>query len=233
MRIQTIWAVLFILPVWLFFPGNEGKIQAAPLNPVEVAKKLQMTYDKSVGLQADFHQETLLKMTRRKKTGSGRVTFLKPSHMRWDYLTPDHQILISDGKTISMYFENERQLIITSAEDYLQSDVTYSFFSGTGDILRDFEVLAPDIQAGKSEDSYLIKLIPKNPHPHAAYLYLWVDVNTFLIQRLQIIDHFDTITDIVFDNLRVLEKDEADSSLKINSGLFTFIPPPGTEIIRQ
>lgn len=233
MRIQTIWAVLFVLPAWLFFPCNEGEIQAAPLNPVEIARKLQITYDKSVGLQADFQQETLLKMTRRKKTGSGRVTFLKPSHMRWDYLTPDHQILISDGKTISMYFEKERQLIITSAEDYLQSDVTYSFFSGTGDILRDFEVLAPDIQADESEDSHLIKLVPKNPHPHVVHLYLWVNMKTFLIERLQIIDHFDTVTDIVFDNLRVLEKDGGENSLKINSGLFTFIPPPGTEIIRQ
>lgn len=213
------------------FPTNTAK--ANPQDPLQVAKMLQETYNRSIGLMADFRQETTLAMNRRKRSGAGTVIFVKPAHMRWDYMSPDRQVIISNGKTISIYLENEHQMIITSAEDYLQSDVTHSFFSGTGDILRDFEVLAPDNHELETEGAYLIKLIPKKLHPHVATLHIWTTQDTFLIKRLQITDHFDTITDIFFENVLMFKNNEDMNSRQINQDLFNFTPPPGTEILKQ
>ena len=93
------------------------------------------------------------------RQGSGSMIFLKPGHMRWDYIAPDHQVLISDGESITMYFEKSNQMIISNARDYLQSDVTYSFFSGTGDILKDFDIDEPDFKNVRGEFS------PYQAHP--------------------------------------------------------------------
>ena len=114
------------------------------IDPLDIAKKLQTTYENAANIMAKFSQTTTMKFSPRVRQGSGKMVFLKPGRMRWDYITPDSQVLISDGETISMYFEKSNQMIISDAKDYLQSDVTYSFFAGTGDILKDFDISGPD-----------------------------------------------------------------------------------------
>ena len=195
-----------------------------------VAQKLQDTYENATNLVAEFDQTTTVKFSPRVRQGSGRLIFLKPGRMRWDYLTPDRQVLISDGETISMYFDKSRQMIVSNAREYLQSDVTYSFFAGTGNILQDFNVSEPDI-FNQDKNFHLIKMTPKTVHPHVAAIHLWVTPDTFLITRMQITDHFDTVTDLIFSNIQI----DADyyGNRKIDTDLFRFSPPADTEIIEQ
>jgi len=150
--------------------------------------------------------------------------------MRWDYITPDHQIIISDGETITMYFEKNNQMIISNARDYLQSDVTYSFFSGTGDILKDFDIDEADFKNTR-ENSHLIKLIPKSTHPHVSYIHAWITDGIFLLEHLQIVDHFDTVTDLFFESLKIDSNSYGDR--EITKDIFSYTPPPDTEIIKQ
>lgn len=150
--------------------------------------------------------------------------------MRWDYITPDHQIIISDGETITMYFEKNNQMIISNARDYLQSDVTYSFFSGTGDILKDFDIDEADFKNTR-ENSHLIKLIPKSTHPHVSYIHAWITDGIFLLEHLQIVDHFDTVTDLFFESLEIDSNSYGDR--EITKDIFSYTPPPDTEIIKQ
>jgi len=204
--------------------------KAQTMSALEVAQKLQNTYEKAANLAADFNQTTTTKFSSRVRQGSGTMVFSKPSRMRWDYRTPDYQVLISDGETISMYFEKNNQMIVSKAKDYLQSDVTYSFFAGSGNILKDFDVNEPDNFMQK-ENFYLIKMTPKSLHPHVSSLHVWVSRDTFLIMHMQIIDHFDTVTDLYFDNIQI--DTDYYGSHKIEEDLFFFRPPAGTEIIEQ
>ena len=196
------------------------------------AARLQAAYEDTAGLVADFRQHTAMQLNRRSKSGSGTVVFLKPGHMRWDYMAPDRQILISDGKTIIMYFEKAKQMIVTAAREYIQCDVTYSFFAGSGNIMEDFTISAGDSTVDDSAGTSLIKLIPKKAHPQISRLYVWVGDDTSLIHRIRMIDHFDTITDLFFDNIKQLHGTDSNGPV-IDSELFSFSPPPGTEIINQ
>ena len=212
---------LFLLP---------AQVVAQPLNSVEIAQKLQSTYENAKNLVAEFNQSTSMKFSGRVRQGSGSMIFLKPGRMRWDYTTPDHQVIVSDGESISMYFEKSNQMIISNAKDYLQSDVTYSLFTGTGDILKDFEIVEPDFE-NVMEKSYLIKLIPKSTHPHVSFIHAWVSDGSFLLEHLQIVDHFDTVTDLYFKSVQI-NSDSYDGK-RITEKLFSFIPPANTEIIKQ
>ena len=66
--------------------------------------------------------------------------------------------------------------------------------------------------------------MPKVAHPQVEYLQVWMDEN-FVVRRLEIVDHFGTITDLVFSNIRRNEP--------VPPGTFVFTPPLGTEIIEQ
>ena len=205
-------------------------LSAQTMEPLAVAKKLQNTYEKATNLVADFNQKTAMKFSSRERQGSGTLIFSKPGKMRWDYKAPDFQVFISDGETFTLYFEKSNQMIITNAKEYLQSDVTYSFFAGTGNILKDFDVREPDF-INNTENSYLIKLTPKSSHPHVTSIHAWITRDSFLITRLQVIDHFDTVTDLFFGNIQI--DAENYGSLKIEDELFFFLPPANTEIIEQ
>jgi len=205
-------------------------VSAQEIDPLDIAMKLQTTYENAANIVAQFSQTTTMKFSPRIRQGNGKMIFLKPGRMRWDYITPDYQVLISDGETISMYFEKSSQMIISNAKDYLQSDVTYSFFAGTGDILKDFDISVPGFENAQP-DTYLIRLIPKSTHPQVSSMHAWINKETFLIEHLQIIDHFDTVTNLYFTDITI-DADYYDNR-KIGEDLFYFTPPADTEIIEQ
>jgi len=218
---------LLFLSTW----GWTCQATAEELSPKDIAARLQKTYEESTSLNAKFRQVTTMALTGKERLGFGTLVFMKPGLMRWDYIEPERQVLISDGDEISMYFANSNQMLITSAREYLQSDVSYAFFAGTGDVLRDFEAVRPEGQPEVAADEYAIELVPRQPHPQISRLYVQAARDTFLITRLRIVDHFDTVTDLYFEEIHLNVLAGADP--QTIAELFSFIPPPGTEIIEQ
>lgn len=185
---------------------------------------IQSTYAQTKTLRADFKQTTASRMSDRERLGSGTMVLAKPGLMRWDYTEPDQQVFVCDGDTISMYFAKEKQMMVTPAKEYLESDVTYAFFTGKGDIQRDFTVVGPEEEdIVEPVANYQLKLTPKQGHPQIDFINLWVDRKTFLLQRLKVTDKFGTVTDLVFS--KVTTNQEAPATL------FRFTPPEGTEVI--
>ena len=219
---MVIFKKITVLYVFLFFLAFTMEA-SAELGPEDKALKLQETYDKTLSFTADFSQSTSMKLSRRLRKGLGTLVIKKPGLMRWDYQEPDHQVLVCDGEVMSMYFSSARQMIVMSAEEYLQSDVTYAFFAGKGNILNDFNVgsIPDDYCCGDFPD---LKLVPKKQHPQVENIYLWLD-GRFLVSRMKISDHYGSVTDLSFTNIK-LNQSVADDA-------FTFVPPSGTEIVKQ
>ncbi len=214
---------LLVLSVGLLFlAGLPGSGRCAAPSPLELAQKLQARYEETKTMTADFKQSTSVPMTTRKRLGAGKVVIFKPGRIRWDYQTPDKQVLISDGKKVSMFIANSAQMVVQPVSEYINSDVTYAFFVGTGNIVRDFKVLPPERQADANLKA--IKLVPKTAHPQVDYLHVWIDEN-FMVRRLEIVDHFGSITDLAFSNIT--------RNAPVSPDVFVFTPPLGTEIIEQ
>ena len=219
LRLKPLLSLLIGLMFLAFSPASG---QCAAPTPLELARKLQARYEETKTMTADFKQSTAVPMSSRKRIGAGKVVISKPGRIRWDYLTPDKQVLISDGKKVFMYVANSGQMIVQPVSQYINSDVTYAFFAGTGNIVRDFNVLPSERQEGAGLK--VIKLVPKTPHPQVEYLHVWIDEN-FMVRRLEIVDHFGSITDLAFSNIRRNEP--------VSPEVFVFTPPLGTEIIEQ
>jgi outer membrane lipoprotein carrier protein len=218
-------AMVRLIFLWLgLFCSALGAVPArAATDPALLARQLQQTYEKTSSFQADFTQTTAMQISRRQRQGQGSMTILKPGLMRWDYTQPDRQVFICDGETMTMYFAQSAQQIVMAAKEYLQSDVTYSFFVGTGDILRDFEPRLPggDYCCGESPD---LMLYPRIEHGQVEHLEIWLN-DRHLVRRLKIFDHFGSVTELNFTNIRLNQP--------VDRQLFQFEPPAGTEIVRQ
>ncbi|TKB06713.1 outer membrane lipoprotein carrier protein LolA [Desulforhopalus sp. IMCC35007] len=202
--------------------------------PEDIAKRLQQRYDSMKSITFNFNQNTRGEITGKPKTGSGTAAFLKgnsKSKMRWDYLAPKRQVLLSDGLHFFMYFEELRQMIISPASS-LEKDLTYSFFSGKAQLQNDFYIRPADTELAGEENSTtnIIKLIPIVPHSQVQDIHLWVSKDS-LIHRIHIQDHFGTITVLNLSNIHT-DGLEGKGQAEIDT-LFSFTPPEGTEIIQQ
>lgn len=219
---------LFLLTLLIAF-AEIGQAESVD----HTAARLQNRYDAITSLSFDFVQDTRGQLSGRPKTGRGKAYFVKnttPGKMRWNYSDPDRQVLVSDGKTFSMYFESLQQMIVSPATA-LQQDLTYSFFTGSGNLLEDFTVSEADHTiTNQEEKTSVIKLIPRAKQTQVASIHLWVTEDS-LIRRIEILDLFDTLTVLNFSNLQVDTIDPGDK--KRMAQLFSFYPPEDTEIIHQ
>ncbi len=184
-------------------------------------------------LRFHFLQETSGEMTGRPQQGEGVATFLRNSSeknqkMRWQYSRPDMQIIISDGNAFFMYFKKLKQLIISPAKQ-LATDLTYAFFTGKGNLVNDFDILPATISSPAGE-AQTIKLIPRTPQQQVAEIELQAGADG-LITKIVITDHFGTITTLMLDKIEVNPLQGMPA--KELEELFSFTPPPDTEIIEQ
>lgn len=208
-------------------------------SPMELAQALQNKYNALTSLSFVFDQATITGT--RKRTGGGDAVFYRyqpanqagqtarQSVMRWNYTHPDPQIIVSDGETLSIYTEKDKQLIKTPASE-LESDITYAFFAGGRNLLDDFSPEPPDNSLIFSSGMNLraILLVPRQPHNQIKNVQVWFDDND-LIRHMKIADHFDSMTELTFDRIEANALPPGDR--KALENIIVFTVPPDTEII--
>ena len=230
--VQALFTLLVILP---FCPGI-AQADEQQEYPEDIATRLQNRYDAMTSLTFTFTQNTKGQVSGRPQTGSGQAFFAKTagiSRMRWNYAAPNQQILVSDGTTFSMYFAELKQMIISPAAS-LDHELTYSFFSGRGNLRQDFHILPANQEylstTPLADGIKIIKLVPQEQQTQVQDIHLWVTADS-LIKRIEIRDHFDTITNLTLSEVKANSLDGQDE--KALADLFSFTPPEGTEIINQ
>jgi outer membrane lipoprotein carrier protein len=205
-------------------------------DPEQLAAELQDNYSAVNSMSFSFSQTTSGPMTGRPKSGKGNGLYARTADkplMRWNYLTPDPQVVISDGRTISMYFEKLNQMIISEVDE-AQTDILFSFFAASEPLENHFTILPPFLETDISEadlpEMRSLRLEPLDKNSQIKNIHLWIGENS-IIRRIELLDHFDTKTTINFSNIETNPLDTAGQQEL--EKLFTFVPPEGTEIIRQ
>ena len=213
-------------------------------SPDQQALALQNTYSGMTSLTFTFDQIT--RTGSRQRVGRGEAVFYRyqepreegeesipatQSVMRWHYTEPDTQLIISDGETLSIYTEKDKQLIRTPAKE-LESDITYAFFAGTRNLLDDFTVQSgnADYLFSSGEELEVLLLVTRQPHNQIRDVQVWFDAE-LLIHHLVIRDHFDSVTELNFSSLQV--DSLAPGDRQELDRITTFPIPPGTEIISR
>ncbi len=231
-----------LLIMALLFPARAAEPEADTQTPRQLVTSLQEKYRRVTSLRFDFTQVT--RSGGRERRGRGYAVFLRPDRaaarddslpravMRWNYTAPDEQVILNDGHELSIYNARERQLIITPARE-INADITYAFFAGTRDLLDDFEAAPPDprlVFSMADRTLHAVRLVPRKPQAQVRYAQLWVD-DDLLIHRLVMEDHFDSVTELTFTDIR-LNTVNLDDPDQIRS-IVDLQLQPGTEIITR
>jgi outer membrane lipoprotein carrier protein len=216
-RVRLALVSLFVLAL------SAGEAFAKPLAVDNIVARLQERYNAIKSIEADFEQETALPSLNQRRLAEGRVYFKKPGGMRWDYLRPDKQEMVTDGKTLWIYIAAEKRAYRCDAQAYLQSQLTMDFFLGRGDFKKDFVIVrAPESEKARGK-FYILTLLPRYTHPQVSEIKLWIKKDTFLIDSILSKDHFSNTTLLNLKGQRI--------NGPLDDHIFAFSPPKGTEVI--
>lgn len=236
--------LLFCTTLLLCLPANFiGQVFAEQILEKEQIQQLQKKYQQLHSISFSFRQKTWTGGRERQGLGDAVFYRLKSQDqapgkkvetvMRWNYTAPDSQIILNDGKELSIYTATDKQMIVTSAEE-LNGDITYAFFSGTSNLLDTFQALPADERfappAEMKDTTRSVQLIPIEPHAQIKSIHLWYDKD-LLLKRLLMEDHFDAITEIVFSDLQLNALAKGDTATL--KKLLDLKLPADTEILRH
>ena len=168
-----------------------------------------------------FFQTSTLKAMAVQDTASGKLHVKKPGMMRWDYIEPDKQIIISNGEKLWIYRPEDNQVMEGKAPSFFGEGKGAGFLSDIKSVRQNF-LITLENQEGKQ--TYLLKLIPKNPTQDLSRIFLVISPDTFEVMEV--------ITYNLYDDETRIELSGYVYNEKLGDDMFRFEIPEGADVIR-
>jgi len=219
--------ISFLLFVFFFFGGQSGLASnlssktasppdASRLTLDEVIKKVEKNYSVS-GFSADFSQTSSIKAMEITDSASGRAFFKRSGKMRWEYETPDRQMIITDGKTLWVFRPDDNQVMIGKAPSFFEGGKGFSFLSDMKVIRQKFNMV---LEKETQEGYFVLKLLPREKTYDIVEIYLWISRKTFNVVRILTYNSYGDEIRIIFNNIQLKQMlDDSLFSFEISEGI--------------
>ncbi len=190
----------------------------------EVLAGLQKKYVAIKTMQANFIQEYRSRITKQTNTAKGKLFFVKPKLMRWDYTSSPKRSFRYDGKTF-YYIEPEKKRV-SKTTTVMQKDLVVAlvFLTGKGVLTDHFEVKKiPNKSFEQDIDTngkIVLELVPKKGEAESiAAMYLLLDPSDYTVTGVVLYDLVGNRNFIRFTNIQYGKKPP--------KGYFGFKTPKG------
>ncbi|GJM15742.1 MAG: outer-membrane lipoprotein carrier protein [Thermodesulfobacteriota bacterium] len=184
---------------------------------------IQKKYEQINNFQALFTQESEVKALNKTQLAQGEVWFKKPGKMRWNYNSPNKDQIVSDGKTLWFYDEEEEQVIETPLAQVSETQSTTTLLSGLGNIKELFNASFAESEDISPNGSYLVDLVPKGDEEYNK-VTISVNKTDMMVNTLYLYDPFGNLTTVKLADIKV------DGG--VSDSLFNFKTPDGAEVVK-
>jgi outer membrane lipoprotein carrier protein len=150
------------------------------------------------------------------RSAAGRLYLQRPGKFRWDYSQPSEQLVLADGKQIWFYDKDLAQANVRDMDTSLASTPA-SLLSGNGSVSTQFNVTALPQSAGLQ----WFQLVPK--HADTDFQLVRIGFDKGELRSMFLADKLNQITQLTFTNSK--------RNLPLAPDLFSFVPPPGVDVI--
>ncbi|MDM8551413.1 outer membrane lipoprotein carrier protein LolA [Desulfobacterales bacterium HSG2] len=171
------------------------------------------------GFTARFDQKSTLKAMDITDTAYGKVFIKRPRLMRWEYESPEKQVILTDGAELWLYKPEDNQVMKGKAPEYFGDGKGASFLSDIRLVRKNFNV-TPEKDKG---DYHILKLMPKEKKLDIESVYLWISKKTYDIVKVITYNTYGDENLIEMSNFQFRD---------IDGSVFNFIIPEGTDILR-
>ena len=148
------------------------------------------------------------------KSSSGSFVFSRPGKFRWTYSKPYEQILVSDGKTLTMYDKDLKQVTKRSLGSAIGSSPAAVLF-GSGDLSQNFTLT----DAGELDGRSWVHAKPKG---QSSFSSVNIGMKNGVPDAVVLYDNLGQTTILFFSGFT--------KNPGVSAGTFSFTPPAGTRV---
>ena len=174
------------------------------------------------GFTADFDQESILKAMAVTDTASGRLMVRQPGKMRWEYLVPDPQTIITDGKELWVYRPQENQVLVGKAPSFFGEGKGAGFLSNIKTVRKSFQL---SLEPATDPNQYRLKLLPNKSSVELMAVELDIVKKTYDLVRITTFNVYGDETRIELKNVSFDDPPP--------EGLFRFDVPEGADVLQM
>jgi outer membrane lipoprotein carrier protein len=178
---------------------------------------LQRHYQQTNSFSASFKQ-TVARVGAPPQDRSGKVYYLKPGRVRFEFADPQPETIVSDGKLLYDYDPGLNQVMETPLKNAIKTQAAAAFLLGVGNVDRDFRAS----QSALPADDGLIHLL-LTPKRGGDDIELGLEPHTLNVISLRLADALGNVTKISFSAI--------SSNVAIEPARFDFEPPAGADIV--
>jgi outer membrane lipoprotein carrier protein len=174
------------------------------------------------GFTAEFDQESILKAMAVTDTASGTLMVRQPGKMRWEYLVPDPQTIITDGNDLWVYLPEENQVMVGKAPAFFGKGKGAGFLSNIRIIRKSFQISqAPEVDP----KLYRLKLVPNKSSVDLMEMQLDIVKKSYDLVRIITYNVYGDETRIDLKNFNFNKPPSED--------LFRFVVPEGADVVQM
>jgi outer membrane lipoprotein carrier protein len=221
--------ILFLF-LFLFFTGQLVPAYQLPFKTASMPDDLSISLDEIItrvekhysvsGFSAQFSQTSIIKAMDIADTASGTAFFKRPGKMRWEYETPERQMIITDGNTLWVFRPDDNQVMIGQSPSFFKGGKGFSFLSDMREIRQKFNI---SLEKKSLEGFFVLKLLPKEKTYGVVQIRLTISKATFDVVEIVTYNSYGDETRFVFSNIQFKQK--------IDDSLFHFNIPKDVEVL--
>ena len=195
--------------------------RAVELDVQDVVSRLEQWLDGTRDLEARFEQSVISGALGEGPVERGRLSLLRPGHMRWDYLEPERKVALVEGDETRLYLEEDRQLWLGRLTE--QGGLLPILLGGGPPLGELFEASLLATPRHGGDGTYRLRLVPRSAEPSFHEVLLTLRPPQFGVELAEVLDAGGNRVRYRF------------GEWKRNRGLapavFYCEPPPGTEVV--
>ena len=125
----------------------------------KILQKISQTASSMKSLQCDFVQTQYSKMLGDKMVSKGKMSYVKPNTLRWEYTTPSVFILTMKDNVVKLQKQEGKKLVDVKGNKYMKRLANLILGSITGKSLSDEKLFKATVKDNGKD--YLVTLIPQ------------------------------------------------------------------------
>lgn len=209
MRIHPL-IVIAVLPTLLLPLGAQAAQSASAV------QEMQAFLSRVHSLKANFTQVVLDANLQTVKQSSGTLSIKRPNRFRWDYATPNKEIIDADGTRLWLYDVELQQVTVKPLTGTLAASPAV-LLAGSNDVQQNFTVK----DLGSENGLAWVGITPKIKDTDFDSVRLGFRGD--LVEVMELKDALGNLTRISFSHVQV--------NPPLSDSLFKFVPPPGADVI--
>jgi outer membrane lipoprotein carrier protein len=215
--------LLIVLSVGSFAVGSPRSVLAeSPPVVANILKKVEASYQQTQAFTASFHQSvTSTAVSTMSTEAAGRLYYEKPRQMRWEYDKPEPQVFVANRQLAWLYVPAEQQISLSDSQKIFSHPLAQTFFEGVGALKKHYETTLDHKQSSK--ETAVLKLVPRKDDPEIKTLFLSVDLQTYRIVTIEVLNAMGNANRISLDSLKAVAS--------LDPKLFQMDIPPSVEVV--